>query len=183
MTARSRSSSRLLAYLQLLRLPNVFTAMADVAMGFLFTHDTLSPPAEFACLLISSSALYTAGMVLNDVYDFEHDRYERPDRPLPSRRISQVVAARLGWTLLVIGMAAGCFAAGLTGDWRPAAAAIGVAALIVLYDRALKHTPAGPLAMGGCRFLNVLLGMSTSPLPGAWPTGPWPAALAFISQG
>ena len=28
-----RSSSRVLAYLQLMRLPNVFTAMADVVMG------------------------------------------------------------------------------------------------------------------------------------------------------
>jgi 4-hydroxybenzoate polyprenyltransferase len=162
-TVASPSSSRLLAYLQLLRLSNVFTAIADVAMGFLFTHEALSPGVEFACLVVASSALYTAGIVLNDVYDFEHDRYERPERPLPSRRISQTSAARLGWTLLVLGMAAGCFVAGLSGDWRPAATALALAALVVLYDRALKHTPVGPAAMGGCRFLNVLLGMSTSP--------------------
>ncbi len=32
--------------------------------------------------------------------------------------------------------------------------------LIVLYNAWLKRTPLGPVAMGGCRALNVLLGMS-----------------------
>ena len=31
------------AYLELIRLPNVFTSMADVVMGFLFTHAVLGP--------------------------------------------------------------------------------------------------------------------------------------------
>jgi 4-hydroxybenzoate polyprenyltransferase len=35
-------------------------------------------------------------------------------------------------------------------------------ACILLYDAALKSTPAGPIVMGACRFLNVLLGASTA---------------------
>ena len=31
------------AYLQLFRLPNVFTAVADILLGFLFTHAWLEP--------------------------------------------------------------------------------------------------------------------------------------------
>ena len=42
-----------------------------------------------------------------------------------------------------------------------------LAAAIVAYDGFLKHTPVGPLAMGLCRFLNVLLGMSAAPASAA----------------
>ncbi len=73
------SGGSLRDYLQLVRLPNVFTAMADVLMGYLFTHDpaplpTLKLPADFWALLLASSSLYCAGMVLNDVNDIEADR-------------------------------------------------------------------------------------------------------------
>jgi 4-hydroxybenzoate polyprenyltransferase len=44
--------------------------------------------------------------------------------------------------------------------WRPALVAAGLASLIVLYNAGLKRTLLGPIAMGGCRALNVLLGMS-----------------------
>ena len=50
-------------------------------------------------------------------------------------------------------------------NWRPAGVAVALAALVLLYDGLLKHTPLGPLAMGGCRFLNVLLGMSAAAQP------------------
>jgi hypothetical protein len=35
----------------------------------------------------------------------------------------------------------------------------------LLYDSWLKRTPIGPLAMGGCRFLNVMLGMNAVDAP------------------
>jgi 4-hydroxybenzoate polyprenyltransferase len=44
--------------------------------------------------------------------------------------------------------------------WRSGAVATALAALIVLYNALLKRTLLGPLGMGACRFLNVLLGMS-----------------------
>ena len=34
---------------------------------------------------------------------------------------------------------------------------------VVAYDGVLKNTPLGPVAMGSCRTLNVLLGMSAAP--------------------
>ena len=76
--------SRVRAYLQLFRLPNVFTAMADIAMGLLVTYGDQTTPAAPVLLLLASSLIYTAGMVLNDVYDYEVDVQERPHRPLPS---------------------------------------------------------------------------------------------------
>ena len=80
-----------------MRLPNVFTAMADIFMGFWLTHETLSPIGVFLLLLASSSFLYTAGMVLNDIFDLEQDRRERPQRPLPSGRILRPNATVIGF--------------------------------------------------------------------------------------
>lgn len=159
--------ARLLAYLQLLRAPNVFTAMADVWLGYLVTQGNPEPYAAFACLLGASSGLYLAGMVLNDVFDREQDARQRPTRPIPSGRVPLRMAQRLGWGLWLAGIALGWLAAWITGTWLPGVVATCLAAAVVLYDSLLKRTPAGPLGMGACRLLNVLLGASAGggPLP------------------
>ncbi len=148
-----------------MRLPNVFTAIADVAMGFWFTHETLSPVWGFAALLISTSCLYVGGMILNDVFDVEQDRRERPRRPLPSGRITARDAAAIGRTLLILGVIVAYLCMAVIPTRRPGFVASVLALLIYAYDCILKRTALGPLAMGGCRFLNVLLGMSASPQP------------------
>src|SRR5439155_21764592 len=66
---------------------------------------------------------------------------------------------------------------GLRGERR---LALPVAALLVgaifAYDGWLKGTWAGPIAMGTCRFLNILLGLS---ILGRWPPA-WGLLLAFV---
>ena len=162
--------SKLLAYLQLIRLPNVFTAIADVAMGFFVTQQVVdfasfdaSRLVKLVLLMATSAALYSAGMALNDLFDIEIDRAERPERPLPSGRVSLSGARGLGFGLL----AAGIFIAGVISvtesNYRPALAAAALAAAVVAYDAIIKRTLLGPIGMGLCRFLNVLLGMSLSP--------------------
>jgi hypothetical protein len=151
-----------------MRLPNVFTAIADVAMGFLVTHGAFVSPAKLACLVAASACLYTAGMVLNDVFDFAIDAKERPFRPLPSGQIRLATARAFGFTLLLIGVACGWAAGFVDPDyvalpWRSGAIATALAAAVLLYNAWLKRTPFGPLGMGLCRFLNVLLGMSVAP--------------------
>lgn len=158
----ANASSPVRALLELLRLPNVFTALADVCMGFLFSHATAQPVAAFALLAVASCSLYLAGMVLNDYFDREIDWEERPARPIPSGRISIGFARALGWALLAAGVASGWAVGMLNGNLRSGLVATLLAATVVLYDAFLKRTPLGPLAMGGCRFLNVLLGMSAA---------------------
>jgi 4-hydroxybenzoate polyprenyltransferase len=133
------------------RLPNVFTALADIAVGACLGG---FGPATIA-LGASSASLYSAGMVWNDVFDFEQDRRERPFRPLPAGQVSAAAAQCLGGILVVVGVAA-AFWVGL----HAGALAAALAVAILLYDRWLKRTPAAPVGMGACRFLNVLLGMS-----------------------
>lgn len=163
----SAPPSRLLDYLRLLRLPNVFTAVADVMMGFLFVHRSLQPVGVFLLLAAASCCLYLAGMVLNDVYDLEEDRRLRPHRPLPSGRIPWEWARGIGYGLLSSGVLLG-LAAGVLHSlpavpiWRAGIVAAILAGCVVLYDAVLKRTVLAPLLMGGCRFFNVLLGMSVA---------------------
>lgn len=158
--------SLVLSYARLLRVPNVFTAMADILMGLAFVGFPVGRYAwAAAALVLASSLLYLAGMVLNDVFDVEIDRVERPERPLPSGRIPLARAQWLGFTLLGGGVVA-AWAAGLVLPngaalpWRSGAVGMSIAVCVLLYNRVLKHTWLGPIGMGLCRCGNVLLGMS-----------------------
>lgn len=149
--------SQLRAYLQLCRFPAVFTALADIFLGFLLVHTSLVPVREFICLLLASAGLYLAGMVLNDLFDRERDAAERPSRPIPSGRIAPRQAVILAACLI---------AAGLSAAWAASTWSLVVALLLLAcilgYDGGLKRTPLGPPAMGLCRALNVLLGTSSA---------------------
>ena len=159
-------------YLDLTRLPNVFTAVADVTMGFLIARpvgEAWIPSGwdlgAWAMLAVASSLLYAAGVVLNDLFDLEHDRQSRPKRPLPSGRVSTDAARRLGWGLLWAGVALGAGAGFFAGHLRPGVVAALLATAILLYNGWLKRTPLGPLAMGLCRMLNVMLGINAADVP------------------
>jgi 4-hydroxybenzoate polyprenyltransferase len=159
-------------YLQLVRLPNLFTAAADPLAGWLIVGGTLSQAASWLPLTLAGVATYAAGMILNDVFDFEVDRVERPDRPLPSGRVSRRLASVLGVGFLILGLAL----AALAGK-ASLFVAIALAACVLGYDGGLKRTLLGPEVMGACRSLNLLLGMSLAPGLGG-PAG-WMAAFAF----
>lgn len=148
---------RVLAYLQLCRFAAVFTALADICLGYLLTHNGIANPRAFTFLLCASAGLYLAGMVFNDVFDREIDALERPRRPIPSGRIPVRHAVAFGVCLTLAG-----FASALGVGTQSALAAGLLVGCIFLYDGLLKSTPVGPLAMGGCRFLNVMLGASTA---------------------
>lgn len=154
--------------LVLMRIPNVFSAFADILMGFIFIHQAFQPIPGLAMLLATTFCLYSAGMVLNDVFDYRVDSTERPYRPIPAGLITLAGARSFGVLLLVCGVILSAAAswvaapqAPLSGiPFLPVWVALGLVTMILLYDGVLKKTPVAPLAMGGCRFLNVLLGMS-----------------------
>jgi 4-hydroxybenzoate polyprenyltransferase len=170
--------NRLHPVAQLVRLPNVFTALADICLGALVTSALPAQWAAFVLLLGASACLYCAGMVWNDYFDLEQDRKERPFRPLPSGKILPGTAARLGGVLLAVGLLLAALA-DVRGGWFRGLStliAAGLVVAILLYDGRLKRTWAGPLGMGLCRALNVLLGLSVAP---AW-VGAWGLYLAFV---
>ena len=155
--------NRMQSYAQLVRLPNLPTALADILLGMLATGSLAKPerwPA-YLLLMLASACLYCGGMVWNDYFDRELDRRERPERPIPSGKISPGRAALCGGLLVAGGVAFAFLAGLLQGDWLfPTLVALILTGYIFLYDAWLKRTLLGPFAMGGCRFTNVLLGMT-----------------------
>jgi 4-hydroxybenzoate polyprenyltransferase len=151
----------ILPYARLMRLPNVFTAFADIGLGLAVTarmtpirSGILSEPKAYF-LLAASGLMYLAGMVLNDYFDRKEDAKERPNRPIPRGQISPTTALTLGLGLL----GGGLVLTGLTGN-RSGLLGSALAFAILAYNIKLKHTPFGPVSMALCRFLNVLLGLS-----------------------
>ena len=156
----------MLPWLKLIRLPNLPSAIANVLAAFLLVNQSWSAWPQLLLLLISTSALYSAGMVLNDVFDIDQDTVNRPGRPIPSGQIDLSTARKWGFILLAIGI----FAAVLAGIFAATTAAILKCAIvsgllagcIYLYDGLLKRTWLAPLLMGVCRGLNILLGGATA---------------------
>ncbi|MEU1328901.1 SCO3242 family prenyltransferase [Streptomyces sp. NPDC005865] len=143
------------AWAELLRLPALFTVPGDALAGAATTG--LRPNRRTLLAIGSSLCLYEAGMALNDWADRADDAVERPERPLPSGRITPpaALAAATAFT------AAGLTLAARAG--RPSlVTASALAGTVWAYDLGLKHTPAGPAAMAAARGLDLLLGVTAT---------------------
>ncbi|MFJ4466137.1 SCO3242 family prenyltransferase [Streptomyces sp. NPDC089424] len=147
--------SRSRAWAELLRLPALFTVPGDALSGAAATG--VAPNSRTLLAIGSSLCLYEAGMALNDWADREEDAAERPHRPLPSGRIQPSSALAAACALTAAGLALAARAG------RPAlTVAAPLAATVWAYDLALKHTPAGPVAMAAARGLDHLLGAAAT---------------------
>ena len=94
------------AYLQLVRAPAALTVLGDTVAGAAAAGKPLR--GRRLLLPLSSAAFYWSGMALNDWADRELDATERPERPIPSGRVSpnQALAVAAGLTAAGIGLAA-----------------------------------------------------------------------------
>ena len=171
------------AYLELVRPANVVTSLADVLAGFAVAG--LGNPPALPWLLASTACLYAGGVVLNDVFDRDLDRIERPERPIPSGRVTPRRAGAVGAALLLAGAVAAVQATRTAGI-----VATAIAAAVLLYDGwAKRHRVVAPLNMGLCRALNLLLGIAAVPaaLSISWAVALIPliyvSAVTALSQG
>ena len=80
------------ALFELVRIPGVFTAHADILAGALLAGAGMKQFPDLALLLIASSCFFSAGMALNDYFDRNIDMLERPNRPIPSGRMTHGAA-------------------------------------------------------------------------------------------
>nr|WP_307520131.1 UbiA family prenyltransferase [Streptomyces umbrinus] len=139
------------AWVELLRLPALFTVPGDALAGAAAAGARPNPRTLVA--IASSLCLYEAGMALNDWADRAEDAVDRPHRPLPSGRIRPAAALAAAGGLTAAGLALAS-----TAGRRPLAVAGALAATVWSYDLLLKRTPAGPVAMAAARSLDLLLG-------------------------
>ncbi|MFE4057099.1 UbiA family prenyltransferase, partial [Streptomyces sp. NPDC059096] len=140
-------TGRLGAWAELLRVSAVFTVVGDGLAGAASLG--VRPGRATALAVGASLCLYEAGMALNDWADREEDAVDRPHRPIPSGRISPPAALAAAGGLTAAGLALAARAG------RPSlAVGTALAATVWAYDLRLKHTPAGPVAMGAARSLD-----------------------------
>jgi 4-hydroxybenzoate polyprenyltransferase len=157
---------KLMGYLRLMRLANIVTAMSDILagvaiVGFL-TIDQFSL-IPILLLICSTIGLYGGGVVMNDYFDADLDQKERPERPIPSGLIARGEALVLGVALLSFGIVMAAFVYYFNYQSISGIIALLIAVAALIYDKWGKHhSSLGPLNMGICRGLNLLLGMSIS---------------------
>ncbi len=184
-------------YFELMRPANIVTAWADILVGFaasgsgIIFAQLINGDVNFAILvplawlLLATTGLYGGGIVFNDVFDADLDAKERPNRAIPSGRVSLKNAIFLGSILFAIGIGAA-----FQVSWLSGAIAILIALSALLYNSLAKHHAFfGPLNMGLCRGSNLLLGVSAVPaiIAERWYLTLIPmiyiAAITAISQG
>lgn len=146
-------------YLLLIRAPNLFTVPSNILSGYFAT--TLLGDTNITQLLLlifSSIFLYVAGIILNDYFDINVDRKERPNRPLASGQITKRSALLIATSSIVAGNVLSW-----SVSWNSFIISFCLTIVIFFYNYWLKRNRAGnPLTMGSARFLNVLLGGSSA---------------------
>jgi 4-hydroxybenzoate polyprenyltransferase len=144
-------------YLLLVRAPNLFTVPSNILAGyFAIAPVGVTDIGALLLLVISSIFLYMSGIILNDYFDIEVDRRERPNRPLASGRIEKRIALAIAVISIIIGNILA-----LVVSLTTLAVSASLTSVIIAYNYRLKRNAIGnPLTMGLARFLNVVLGGS-----------------------
>lgn len=159
--AKAERRGVLRAFLQLIRLPNLFTAAADPLAAAIAAAGLMGAAVDWGTAVAAAWVgifVYAGGVVLNDYVDYQEDRRERPERPLPSGQISpsEALAIAVCFFVIALGLALITLPAGSLGI------VLALLGSVMLYNGWAKHVSvAGPLAMGACRGLNVFVGLWT----------------------
>ncbi|QWF83379.1 SCO3242 family prenyltransferase [Amycolatopsis sp. CA-230715] len=140
------------AFVELVRAPAALTVLGDTVAGAAAAGEPLR--RKRLLLPLASASFYWAGMALNDWADRGIDAVERPERPIPSGRVSPGTALGVASGLTLAGLGIATAADGRRG----LRAAVPVAGAVWAYDTWLKRTAAAPLAMAACRAFDVLMG-------------------------
>jgi 4-hydroxybenzoate polyprenyltransferase len=166
-------NANLKQWLVLTRCSNLPTVWSNVISGWLLgmaaviqTPTVVVPSAlsgKLFILLLGISLLYVAGMILNDVFDYEWDRTNRPERPLASGLISRSKAKWAGTIILFSGAALSAFSAG-----RFFKLTFLLTIFILWYDVAHKGNPLAPVVMGACRALLPIIGFMVATRDGIY---------------
>tara|TARA_B100000470_G_C19750050_1_gene373337 strand:- start:247 stop:1086 length:840 start_codon:yes stop_codon:yes gene_type:complete len=143
-------------YLQLVRLPGIFTAFSNVLIGYFFSFSFNSEVIFLPYLLVTSGMLFCSGMIFNDYFDYNRDKKERSFRPLPSGKISKQNALLIGFIFLILANISAFFL-----GFDSLIISLILSCMILFYNLKLKSISfLGILNLSVIRMLNILLGFS-----------------------
>lgn len=125
---------KIFAYVEITRPLNLLLAILSIFLGALVSG-TIHPITKvfFAC--ISGSFIMAGGNVLNDFFDFEIDRINKPNRVLPSGKMSPAQALFWAFFLFVAGLNLS-----LLIHWQAFGIAVLAVFLLILYAWQFKKT-------------------------------------------
>ena len=124
------------AGIDLIRPANCAMIGFAVIVGLFVSKPAHATAVEGALGFLTGFFLCAYSMTVNDIYDVEVDRVNRPDRPIPSGRISTQAAVRASLLVLMAGVAASV----LTLNALAVAIALIYAFLSWLYNTRAKQT-------------------------------------------
>ncbi|MCH8290558.1 geranylgeranylglycerol-phosphate geranylgeranyltransferase [Candidatus Poribacteria bacterium] len=147
------ATKTILAYLELSRPINGVIALISVLLGGFFAVGTLNH-LDVLTVAISALLLLSAGNAFNDYCDYEIDRINKPQRPIPSGRVQRRGALIFAIVLLSIGAALGFLV-----NRYAALIALIVSSCLIAYAVWLKRTPlVGNLVVGMLTGLTFIAG-------------------------
>ena len=167
------------AWLSMLRISNAPTVVSQVLSGaavgcYALPAGTTLPLGALVLVLVGVPLSYLAGMILNDVFDAQIDATERPDRPIPSGRISLFIARFVGVSMLLIGISMLAVASPATLPW-----AIVLGVCILAYDVLHTLSAASFVLMASCRGLVPVIAAFAMTGNADWSILTWTAGAAF----
>lgn len=143
-------SSRARAWLVLSRASNLPTVWSNCLAGWWLGGGKIHAATDAirpAALLAGTSLLYTAGMWLNDVYDRAFDARFRPERPIPSGKLSPRVVAWASLLAVLSGWACLLPLGTVTAGWT-----LVLTGCIEAYNWVHKQWGHASWLMAACRF-------------------------------
>lgn len=150
-------------YLKLIRYQNlIFLALAQLFIKFglfqAFNIDTALSGVEFLLLVLATTCIAAGGNVINDIFDVEIDKINRPEKLLIGRKITEKNAYNIFIALNVIGVGLGFYLANSIEKPMFSALFIIISALLYLYASSLKSILLiGNLLISGLVALSLII--------------------------
>ena len=133
-------------YIEILRPGNALMGAISIILIALIDK-TLSIPVILAMIAVFFET--AAGNVINDYFDYNIDLINKPERPIPSGRISLKNGRNYAYFLFLAGTICGFLISYLTNNWIPFIIVLIADIILYLYAYKLKSTPLiGNLAVG-----------------------------------
>lgn len=133
-------------YIEILRPGNALMGAISIILVAIIDK-TLTIPVILAMITVFFET--AAGNVINDYFDYNIDLINKPERPLPSGRISLKNGRNYAYLLFLAGTLCGFLISYITNNWIPFIIVIIADIILYLYAYKLKTTPLlGNLAVG-----------------------------------
>ena len=128
------SRKEIKGYINLIRPHNAAIGGFSVFIGAFLTG-SLEPVYPLIAACVSGLLLTAAANTINDYYDVESDRINKPERPIPAGQVTKTSARKIAMMLYICGIAAGALV-----NQTALIIAVIAAMLTYIYSARLKRT-------------------------------------------